>query len=233
MPAVFITGTGTEVGKTFVTCRLIRSFRREGRAVSAVKPIVSGFDPDAPAGSDPALLLDALGELITPDNLARVSPWRFRAPLSPDMAAHAEGRTVPFEAVVAHCRDLVPADERILFVEGVGGIMVPLDAQHTVLNLMVRLGVPLILVGGSYLGAMSHVLTAQAVLLHRGLDLAAIVISESEGSSVPLDATLDTLSRFADVPLLGVPRSRDISHVDEAFVGLAALISSHLDEEML
>ncbi len=233
MPAVFVTGTGTDIGKTFVCCGLIRRLRHEGRAVAALKPIVSGFDPTAPSGSDPALLLEALGEPVTPEALARIAPWRFRAALSPDMAAAAEGGTVPFEAVVAQCRDAVPQNETILLVEGVGGIMSPLDQHHTVLNLMMRLGVPLVLVGGSYLGALSHVLSAQAVLLHRGLDLAAIVISESEGSSVSLEATLDTLSRFADAPLLAVPRSRDTSCVDDTFARLATLISSHLDEEML
>jgi dethiobiotin synthetase len=229
MPVLFVTGTGTDIGKTFVTTGLIRHFRGEGRTVSALKPIVSGFDPAAPAGSDPALLLDALGEPVTDESVARISPWRFRAPLSPNMAAAAEGRTIPFEAVVAYCREAIPDDDAILLVEGVGGIMVPLDFHHTVLSLMVRLGVPLVLVGGSYLGTLSHVLTAQAVLLHRGLDLAAIVISESEGSTVPLDATLATLVRFADVPLLGIPRPGEKSGVEEAFARLGALISSHLD----
>ena len=233
MPALFIAGTGTDIGKTFVTCGLIRGFRGAGRAVSALKPIVSGFDPEAPSGSDPARLLDALGEPVTSETLTRVSPWRFRAPLSPDMAARIENRAIDFEAVVAQCRAAVPEDEAILLVEGVGGIMAPLDARHTMLNVMLRLGQPSILVGGSYLGALSHVLTAQAVLLHRGLDLAAIVISESEGSSVSLEATLDTLSRFADAPLLAVPRSRDTSRVDDAFARLATLISAHLDEELL
>jgi len=67
------------------------------------------------------------------------------------------------------------------------------------------------------------------VLLHRGLDLAAIVISESEGSTVPLDSTLATLRHFADVPLLAIPRTRETAGVEEAFARLGALISSHLD----
>jgi dethiobiotin synthetase len=230
MPALFVTGTGTDVGKTFVTAGLIRSFRREGHAVSALKPIVSGFDPAATAGSDPAVLLDALGEPSTTENITRISPWRFRAPLSPDMAAAMEGRSIPFESVVTCCREAVPQADTILLVEGVGGIMVPLDAHHTVLSLMVRLGLPLLLVGGTYLGALSHVLSAQAVLLHRGLDLAAIVISESEGSTVSFEATLATLGRFAEAPLLGIPRTRDGSRLDAAFACLGAAISSYLDD---
>ncbi len=230
MPTLFVTGTGTDVGKTFVTCGLIRYFRREGRAVSALKPIVSGFDLDSPTGSDPAVLLDALGEPITPETLARISPWRFQAPLSPDMAARAEGRKIDFEAVVEHCLEAISEGERIFLVEGVGGIMVPLDERHTVLDLMARLRVPLLLVGGSYLGALSHVLSAREVLLGRGLDLAAIVISESEGSTVPLDATLATLGRFADVPLLSIPRTGDMARLDAAFACLGASISSYLDD---
>jgi dethiobiotin synthetase len=232
MPTIFVTGTGTDIGKTFVACGLIRSLRARGYAVSALKPIVSGFDPDRPSGSDPAHLLEALGEPVTAETLARLSPWRYRAPLSPDMAAAAEDRRVPFEAVDAHCREAMPDDETILLVEGVGGVMTPLDADHTVLNLAMRLGVPVVLVGGSYLGALSHVLTAQAVLDHRALDLAAIVISESEGSTVPLEATLETLARFANAPVLGIPRSDDDAKVDEAFARLEALISAQLGTDM-
>lgn len=228
MPAVFITGTGTDIGKTFVTCGLVRHFRRAGRVVTALKPIVSGFDPEAPHGSDPALLLDALGAPVTEANLAQVSPWRFRAALSPDMAARAEGRSVPFETVVAQCRDAIPEDDRILLVEGAGGVMAPLDPHHTMLNLMVRLGVPVLLVGGTYLGALSHILTAQAVLLHRGLDLAGIVICESEASTVTLEASLETLANFADAPIRAIARMRDTARLDAAFARLEPLILSDL-----
>ena len=82
MSAVFITGTGTGVGKTFVAAGLIGYFRRLGQPVAALKPLVSGFDPAAPSGSDPAILLDALGREVNLEELQRVSPWRFRAPLS-------------------------------------------------------------------------------------------------------------------------------------------------------
>jgi dethiobiotin synthetase len=232
VPAVFITGTGTDVGKTFVACGLIRSWRSRGVRVQALKPIVSGFDPDRPSGSDPALLLEALGEPVTRETCVRLSPWHFRAPLSPDMAARAENLTIPFEAVDAHCRAAVPDDDSILLVEGVGGIMTPLDANHTVLNAMIRLGAPVVLVGGTYLGALSHVLSARAVLKHRAVDLAVIAISESAGSPVSLGATLATLARFADAPLVGIPRQDDCAFADEAFARLDTLICAHLGADL-
>ena len=87
MGAIFIAGTGTDVGKTYVTAALIRALRRAGRDVDALKPVVSGFDATEWAESDPGRLLAALGEPPTPASLERISPWRFTAPLAPPMAA--------------------------------------------------------------------------------------------------------------------------------------------------
>ncbi|MGA7384186.1 MAG: dethiobiotin synthase [Methylocella sp.] len=225
MSAVFITGTGTEVGKTFVCAGLIRHFRGLGQPVGALKPLVSGFDPEAPSGSDPAVLLEALDREVKPEELKRVSPWCFRAPLSPDMAARAEDRAIDFEAVADFCREAIAGNDGALLIEGIGGIMVPLSARHTVLDLMSLLNLPLILVAGSYLGTLSHVLSAQDVILRHALDLRAIVVSETEGAPVPLDATLATLANFAKAPLLGLRRQVPGARHDAVFQRLAELIA--------
>src|SRR5579871_163369 len=94
MSAIFITGTGTDVGKTFVASSLVRLFRQMGRTVDAIKPVVSGFDPQTAETSDPGILLEALGRPVTPEEIERISPWRFREPLSPDLAAAIEGRRI-------------------------------------------------------------------------------------------------------------------------------------------
>jgi dethiobiotin synthetase len=222
--AVFITGTGTGVGKTFVTSGLIHHFRERGQRAAALKPVVSGFDSTEPSKSDPALLLKALGRAITPDEIEHISPWRFRAPLSPDMAARAENRAIDFQAVAEFCCGVIAKGSGVLLIEGIGGIMVPLDERHTVLDLMIALGLPLILVGGSYLGTLSHVLSAQDVILRHGLDLRALVISESEGAP-PLDATLATLANFAKVPLLGLRRLGPVAQDGAVFQRLAKLVA--------
>jgi dethiobiotin synthetase len=223
--AVFITGTGTDVGKTFVCAGLIRYFRGLGQPVAALKPLVSGFDLAAPSGSDPAMLLEALGREVKPEELKRVSPWRFRAPLSPDMAARAEIRAIDLQPVVDFCRAAIAENEGVLLIEGIGGIMVPLDDRRTVLDLMTALNLPLILVAGSYLGTLSHVLSAQDVILRHALDLRAIVVSETEGAQVPLDATLATLANFAKAPLLGLRRQVPARQNDAVFQHLAELIA--------
>ena len=92
MTALFVTATGTGIGKTLVTCLLARQLRAAGRRVRALKPVATGYT--AARDSDSAQLLAALGEPITDANVAAISPWRFAAPLSPDMAAEREGRAL-------------------------------------------------------------------------------------------------------------------------------------------
>jgi dethiobiotin synthetase len=221
MSAYFVTATGTDIGKTFVTAGLIRAARLGGLKTHALKPIVSGIDDAAPAGSDPAVLLDALGEPMTPETLARISPWRFAAPMSPDMAAAREERFIPYNELLDTCRDAVnAARDGLLFIEGVGGVMVPLDARRTVLDWMADLRLPLILVAGSYLGTISHTLTAMEVVARARLKIAALVVNETEGATIPLDETLATLRRFAGVPIATIPRGGDMA----AFAKLAALL---------
>lgn len=205
--ALFITATGTEIGKTFVAANLVRYLRRAGRTVEAIKPVVSGFDPRLAAASDPGLLLAALGLPVTTANLDRVAPWRLAAPLSPHMAAEREGRRLDFEAIVRFCREALDHRAGTLLIEGVGGVMVPLDQRHTVLDWMTALGLPLLVVAGSYLGTISHTLTALDVLARRALPVLAVVVSESPGSPVGLEPTVDTIARFArPTPVFGLPR---------------------------
>jgi dethiobiotin synthetase len=208
VPALFVTGTGTDVGKTFVAAALIRHFRAQGLAVDAIKPVVSGFEPANAPHSDPGILLMALGREPTREKLDCISPWRFAAPLSPDLAARAEGRAVDFKALVAHCRDAEAQCGSLLLIEGVGGVMVPLDETHTVLDWMTALRAPVLLVAGSYLGTISHALTALHVLAQRNLDIAAVVVSESATPGATLGDTVAAIARFAEpIEVIGLPRN--------------------------
>jgi dethiobiotin synthetase len=205
--AIFITGTGTEVGKTFVAASLIRHLRQMGRTVEAIKPVVSGFDTDRVGGSDPAILLEALGFPATLPNIERISPWRFHAAMSPDAAARQEDRRIDVDELLAFCQSAIAQRQEILLIEGVGGIMVPLDGERTVLDVMMALRLPVILVTGSYLGTISHTLTALDSLFRRDLDVLAVIVSETVGSPVALDDTVAAIARFAE-PVLALPRQQ-------------------------
>lgn len=193
---VFVTGSGTGVGKTFVMRQLIGALRRAGRSVRALKPVASGFDDRHPEDSDAGLLLAAQDLPLSVENLDAISPWRFQEPLSPDMAAAREGREVSFDALVEFCRAPKLAD--VTLIEGIGGVMVPLDARHTVLDWIAVLGAPALLVVGSYLGTLSHTLTAATALERRGCPLLATIVSESASQPVPVEETAGVLRRFLD-----------------------------------
>jgi dethiobiotin synthetase len=205
--AIFITATGTDVGKTFVAASLIGQLRQMGRAVEVIKPVVSGFDPTQAATSDPAVLIKALGVPVTLQAIEQISPWRFRAALSPDLAAQREGRKIDVDEVIAFCQSVIEQRQDMLLIEGVGGVMVPLDDQRTILDVMMALQLPLILVAGSYLGTISHTLTALDSLYRRDMNVMAVIVSETPGSTVSLDDTVAAISRFAN-PVIGLPRRR-------------------------
>lgn len=219
MSAIFISGTGTDVGKTFVGCGLIAEIKRRRRTIAAFKPLVSGFNPEQPQASDPGALLAALGESVSSMALDRIAPWRYRAALAPDMAAEAEAKSVDFDAVVAYSRRATRAAE-IVIIEGVGGVMSPIAPRHTVLDWITALDLPVLFVTGTYLGAQSHALTALAALRGRDIRVCAVVVSETPDSTVDLHATARSLIRFLSVPVLVLPR-RATSHL--TFVALADL----------
>jgi len=222
MSAYFVTGTGTDIGKTFVAAGLVRHLHAAGEPVWALKPVVSGFDDANAPASDPAVLLRAMGHSVSPDCIARISHWRLAAPLSPDMAGARESKQIDFDALVTFCQAEISARRGTLIIEGVGGVMVPLDARHTVLDWIAALGIPAILVAGSYLGTLSHTLTAAGALKHAGVKIAALVVDESADSAVPLDETVASLGRFLPgIPLATIARATDSR---EDFAKLVALL---------
>ncbi|HJV42197.1 dethiobiotin synthase [Caulobacter sp.] len=207
MKALFVAGTGTDLGKTHVACALLKAARSRGLRVDAFKPVVSGFDPDAPETSDPARLAAAIGR---PNGWGEVSPRRYRAPLAPNLAARLEGDMLTMSDLIADCRTwLQGRDADFALVEGAGGVMSPMTDDATNLDLMTALDLPVLLVAGSYLGTASHVLTAVEVLQARGLTVAAIVVSESLDAP-ELDQTVDMLRAFERrTPIVVAPRDSD------------------------
>jgi dethiobiotin synthetase len=186
-----------------------------------LKPVLSGFDARHPEASDAGQLLAALGRAVSTVELDAVAPWRFVAPLSPDMAAAQEGREINFDELVAFTRRAIAAPQRPLLIEGVGGVMAPLDERHTVRDWIAASGLPCVLVAGSYLGSLSHTLTALEALQKLGAGVTAIAVNESPGSTVALDATLETLSRHATgIPLVAIGRANPQAGVAR----LAALV---------
>jgi len=221
MSSYFVTSTGTEIGKTYVTAGILRAHRAAGRAANAVKPVVSGFTAETARGSDPAVLLAAMGAPVTPENIAAISPWRYAAPISPDMAAAREGREIDFEGLIGFSQAAMASAPGLFLIEGVGGAGVPLTRTQLVADWILELRIPALLVAGSYLGTISHTITTAEALAARDIPIAAIVLNESESSPVALTETADTLRHFLPHPVHIVHRQA----YGQSFRGLAALLA--------
>ncbi|MBE7217289.1 MAG: dethiobiotin synthase, partial [Caulobacteraceae bacterium] len=180
----------------------------------AVKPLASGLPPvDDPAfaDTDTGRLLAALGRPLTAQAVDACTPWRFAAPVAPDAAAAREGRSLRLVDLVAfHHGALARAAGAPLIVEGVGGVMSPATSDALNLDWIAALGCPVLLVAGSYVGAISHALTSLAVLSHRRIAVAAVIVSESEGSAASPAETAAAISTWSGRPVGWLPRARTV-----------------------
>lgn len=184
MRRLFVTGTGTGVGKTWLTRGLSAALVARGVDVVALKPVETGCDPTA---ADARALADACGH---PELADAAGLYRARLPLAP-LAATMEGEAPPDLArIVDACRALL--GEGVGLVEGAGGILVPLDATHTMADLAGSLALPLVLVARDGLGVLSHTLTALEAARGRHLEVAAIVLSRGHSRASVEDPSCRT-----------------------------------------
>ncbi len=204
---VFITAAGTGDGKTLIACALGHQLQQTGLGVKTLKPVISGFDPDDMAASDSGLILQSLGHEIDAEAIAAISPWRYAAPIAPNMAARREGGAIDLAALAGFCRQRLAGDHDITLIEGVGGVLAPINDDATVADWMALVGLPAVVVVGSYLGAISHGLAAVAAVEARNIAIAAVVVNQSADNPVPFDETVACFKRFAPGrPLAAVPR---------------------------
>jgi dethiobiotin synthetase len=167
----FVTGTGTEVGKTVVAAALAHTLRRKGSTVAVFKPAVTGLDE--PGETDHALLRRAAGSEQTDEEIA---PYRYGPPASPHLAAAQAGEEIDPERLRHAARAAAAGAERIV-CEGVGGLLVPLSPTYLVRDLAADLGYPLVVVASPGLGTINHTLLTVESARAAGLDVAAIVLT--------------------------------------------------------
>ena len=126
----FITSSGTDIGKTLITTSLCYQLSAGGREVHAIKPIISGFNIEE--NNDVFEILNSLNLGITEENINKVSRYRFLAAISPDMAAKRERQEINFKELREYCLSF--SSSEYLLIEGVGGVMVPINSKFTTLD---------------------------------------------------------------------------------------------------
>jgi dethiobiotin synthetase len=168
---VFVTGTGTEVGKTVVAAAIARTAAGGGERVAVFKPAVSGLDE----GGEPdhELLRRAAGSSQSDDEIA---PYRFGPPVSPHLAAEMAGIRIDPAALVSAARRAAGEGE-VLVCEGVGGFLVPLTADYSVRDFARELGLPVVIAASPALGTINHTLLTLEAVRAAGLEVAAVVLT--------------------------------------------------------
>jgi len=198
----FVAGTDTGVGKTLVSCALLRAFAAQGKKVVGMKPVAAGCEP-TPQG----LACEDVASLVAASNANAphelVNPYAFQPPIAPHIAAAQAGVVIEIERLLAACAALRALAD-VVVVEGVGGWRVPLNPREDTGDLAKRLELPVILVVGMRLGCLSHaLLTAQAIEAS-GLKLAGWVANRIDPLMPAFDDNLCALQARLAAPLLGV-----------------------------
>lgn len=201
IPALFITGTDTGVGKSVVASAIAaRLHTSSGRRVGAIKPVASGCDfrDGRIVNEDAERLSAAIGRRLPMDVIC---PQQYCSQLTPAVAARVEGRPLDWGAI-QRALDVVEAQSDVMIVEGAGGLFAPLDDDHTVLDVIRMLGVPALCVSRPTLGTINH--TAMTVDTMRCHDVACcgVVVNRYPAQpNIAEQTNLEQIARWSRVPV--------------------------------
>jgi len=170
---VFVTGTGTEIGKTVAAAVLARTLAAEGKRIAVFKPAVTGLEEEGE--TDHALLRRASGSSQSDEEIA---PYRYGPPASPHLAAALAGEEIDPDRLRQSARKAAAdADADAIVCEGVGGLLVPLSPTYLVRDLAADLAYPLVIVASPGLGTINHTLLTLESARAAGLEVAAVVLN--------------------------------------------------------
>ncbi|MCX5542244.1 dethiobiotin synthase [Paraburkholderia sp. CNPSo 3076] len=217
--SLFVTGTDTEIGKTFVSAALLRGFAHAGLRATALKPIAAGaYERDGVWHNEDADQLDAAASVLLPPEIR--TPFLLKEPAAPHIAAALEGVTLDMARIV-DCYEAACERADAIVVEGVGGFRVPLTATEDTADLAVALGLPVVLVVGMRLGCISHALLTAEAIAARGLKLAGWVANRIDPAMTFPEENIAALrerlaARYGALLVGVVPHMRGASADDAA-----------------
>ncbi len=217
MSAIFITGTDTEVGKTYISGLLLDFLTRQGINTGYQKWVSTG---GVNRVQDLRSCLNCAGLAQDESLLDLQVPFRFSFPASPHLAAEKDGRIVDPEQIISAFQAMQEKYE-VLLVEGVGGLLVPLTRELFLADFLARLQIPALLVARSGLGTLNHTFMSLETLRERDIPVVGVVFSDGEdgGDEFLINDNMQTVAAMSHVPVLGrLPRCRDIDQAKEAFV---------------
>jgi dethiobiotin synthetase len=204
---IFITGTDTGVGKTVVAVALLRALVASGLRAVGMKPVSAGTEPDGSVNAD-VVALDEAGNVDAP--IADRNPFALAPAIAPHLAAAQAGVAIDLAVVAAAYARLASRCD-VVVVEGAGGVLVPVDATHDMLDIAANLHLPVVLVVGMRLGCLNHALLSAAAIRSRGLRFAGWVANCIDPQMRAVEANVETLAarlpapRIATIPWGATP----------------------------
>ncbi|MBI5892390.1 MAG: dethiobiotin synthase [Deltaproteobacteria bacterium] len=207
---LFITGTDTGVGKTFVTSLIVKALKEKGIDVGVMKPVETGCRiKNGILKPSDALFLKKIADID--DNLDIINPYRFKEPVTPSAAARKNNRQIKLSKI-RDCYKKLASRHDFIVVEGAGGLLVPLNSKETIADLIKLLKLPVIIVAASRLGAINHTLLTVRCAKQLGIKIHGIIfnnITEQKKSSPRLKPSgtglmnMEEVKRFTDAPIIG------------------------------
>lgn len=220
MRGLFVTATDTGVGKTVLSAALLAAMTAAGERVRAHKPVVTGLGEQSRIGQpetwppDHELLASVAG--MTPEE---VSPLRYEPAVSPHLAARLAGERIDPDDLEARAR-VAGDDDTTLIVEGVGGLLAPLDEGYTVRDLAIALGLPLLIAARPGLGTINHTLLTLQSARAVGLDVRAVVLTPWPDQPSEMEqSNRETIARMGGVEVAALGRVRSPAVGDLAHAG--------------
>lgn len=201
---IFITGTDTDIGKTFVTCMLLKAFNEAGLNTLALKPIESGCHRNGQGQlrNDDALQLQQHASIKIP--YSSVNPIAFEPPIAPHIAAHNVGIALSTRQICEAIKSSACDSADIILIEGVGGWAVPLNRSELLSDVVVQLEIPVILVVGVKLGCLNHSLLTYQNIKAKNVSILGWVANCIDSSALSIQENINTLEQWIAEPCLGI-----------------------------
>lgn len=208
MTGIFITGTDTDVGKTIISAGISGVLQKRQYDVGVFKPMLSGVQRDHPS-SDTRMLKEYSGTQLTYEE---ITPYSFKEPLAPFVAAKLENRVVELSDIICHWENIKQKHKHFI-VEGAGGIAVPMGEQYLVSHVIQALQLPIVIVVRPNLGTLNHTFLTVQYAKSLGLEILGIIINgKSETGDVAEKTNPELMEALCGVPLLGVtPKLKQVS----------------------
>jgi len=203
MDAIFITGTDTDIGKTFVATRLIALFNEKGFATVGIKPIASGCERDNNSRlvNTDALALQKVASIKCAYDI--VNPMAFEEPIAPHIAAGNSGGALSKIMMMQKITDSIQLQADLTIIEGAGGWLVPLNDKESMADVVCALNIPVILVVGIKLGCLNHAILTSRSIIQSGVPFLGWIANCLDPKMLAMNENIETLKQWIAAPLLG------------------------------